>query len=231
MNRSIFPTLQLAALTTFFALATAGLAADDTGRFTRSLNAAERSQAGIDRLTSDQAAVLDALVRRDSASRVSVPPAQQQPPADSKAAAKAEPLPTPSSFSKRLTAEERRLAGFGSLTAGEMARLDALIERFTSASVARALLAPPRYISRYSRVEPAEREERRKIHGSYSLSFGWGKDGYSERTGAMQMTYDDPAGRYSVTIGYAESHVKGGPGYGVYRDGPPYLDRRPYPEP
>lgn len=198
-------------------------AADDTGRFTRTLSAAERTEAGIDKLSSDEAAVLDAMVRRDTGARVAVsisatPAATEKPAKDTAAPA------TPTSFSQRLTADERRLCGFGSLSAVQIARIDGLVERHASASVARALLAPPTYLARRPRIEPAERDDSRKIHGSYSLSYGWGKGGYSERTGSMMMTYDDPAGRYSVTIGYTESHVKGGPGTGVYIGGPPYRE-------
>lgn len=195
-------------------------AADDTNRFTRTLNAAERAEIGLERLSSDEAAVLDALVRRNAATRVSAVARRdgknEKSAADPAAAANA-PATT---FSERLTPDERRLAGFGRLSAEQVARVDALVERHATAAIARTLLGPPTYVPRHARVEPAENDDRRKIHGSFSLSYGWGKGGYSERTGSMMMTYNDPAGKYSVTIGYTESHVKGG--QGVYLDGLPY---------
>jgi hypothetical protein len=49
---------------------------------------------------------------------------------------------------------------------------------------------------------------------------GWGSGGYSEKTGAMTMTLEDPDKGYSITIGYSESRIKGGPM--IYRD--PYYD-------
>jgi hypothetical protein len=53
-----------------------------------------------------------------------------------------------------------------------------------------------------------------------------GSGGYSEKTGSMVLTMDDPARRYSITIGYSESHVKGGYGYpGLYYDRDPFNDR------
>lgn len=212
--------LRLAAL---FLAATAvtASAADDLSRFTRGLSAAERAEIALDRLSSDEAAVLDALVRRDSAGRLST---ANRRPTESNDTSKTEVLspPTPPAvpFSQRLTPDERRLAGFSKLTAEHIARLDALVERQTNVAIARTLLGPPTFVPRRAQVQPAENEDRRKIHGSFSLSYGWGKGGYSERTGSMMMTYDDPAGRYSVTLGYTESHVKGG--QGVYLDGPPY---------
>lgn len=217
----------LALLFALVGLAASPVVANDTGRFTRSLTPAERAESGVDKLSSDEAAVLDALVRRDTASRVSTssvrPPqsnADKKAPADGDPAMLVEP-PSAPRFSERLTADERRIAGFNHLSVEQTTRLNALIERHASASVARALLSPPSFVSRGGQVQPLEKnDDRKNIHGSYSLSFGWGKGGYSERSGSMMMTYDDPAGRYSVTIGYTETHVKGGPG--VYIEGPPY---------
>ncbi|MDO8539081.1 MAG: hypothetical protein Q7S40_01460 [Opitutaceae bacterium] len=182
-------------------------AADGIVRFTQALSVPERAECGVNRLTSDQAAVLDALVRREAGSRV---------------AASAESTTATKPFSKRLTADERRLTGMNGLSATEITKLDALIERHANANVARTLLAPPVYIRRSAPVEPVEKDDRRQIHGTFSLSYGWGKGGYSERTGAMMMNYDDPAGRYSIAIGYSETHVKLPEGQGVYLEGPPF---------
>jgi hypothetical protein len=71
-----------------------------------------------------------------------------------------------------------------------------------------------------SRVTPTEAKKEREIHGSFSLSYGFGSGGYSEKTGSMVLTMDDPARRYSISVGYSESHIKGGH---VYRD--PFYDR------
>ncbi len=171
------------------------LHAQTADRFSQTLTTTLRDEIKFDRLSSDQVGVLDALVRRDIAGR------------------SARAADAPGSFSERLTPDQRRNAGLALLTASEVARLDALIDRYGVSGSARTLLAPPVYIARTKAVQPREEKAERKIHGSFSLSMGWGSDGYSERTGAMTLRMDDPAGRYSISVGYAESHIKGGSGY------------------
>jgi hypothetical protein len=183
--------------------------AQDTTRFSQMLSAAERAECAMTKLSSDQVAVIDALVRRDTASRSATAPAAE----------------TPVVFSQRLTADERRTAGLTTLSAAELVKLDAFVERHQSARLARTLLAAPTFISpssRRLRPEDTKKEKEREIHGTFSLSYGMGSGGYSEKTGAMTLSLEDPAKGYSITIGYSESHVKGGPM--IYRD--PYYDQR-----
>lgn len=182
-------------------------------RFSQTLNAEDRTSGGIPRLSSDEIAVIDALVRRDTLGRARPATVEE----------------APTSFSQRLTADERRPAGLAKLSETELSKLDALVDRFQSAKLARTLLAPPTYLSRAARVVPSEAKKEREIHGSFSLSYGWGSGGYSEKTGSMVLTMDDPARRFSITIGYTESHLKGG---SIYRD--PYYDpygRDPFSDP
>lgn len=178
-----------------------GLAAAEDLRFSVALNAADRAAGGLAKLTSDQVAVVDALVRRDTVARTAA-------------------AGNGATFSQRLTADERRTAGLTTLAAGELAQLDALIDRHQNARLARTLLAPPAYVSRAPRIIAEEKKKEREIHGSFSLSYGMGSGGYSEKTGAMVLTMEDPAKRYSITVAYSESHIKGGKGY--YRD--PFYD-------
>ena len=98
------------------------------------------------------------------------------------------------------------------LTGGELPRLDSLVERHENAQLARLLLAPPSYLAR-SPVKPVEARAGREIHGSFSLSYGFGKGGYSEKTGSMVLNFEDPEHHLAVAVGYTESHVKGGYGY------------------
>lgn len=221
-------------------------ASEAPGRFTQWVPVAERAEAGLLRLTSDEAAVLDVMVRREvgaranagtsAPARATLPRGKTGEEENAKGASGTE-AGDDRSFSDRLSADERRLAGFGKLTAAETAKINALVERYTVGNVARALLAPPRYVARNTRLEPVEKPAPKTISGSFSLSYGFAKGGYSERTGAMDVTYTDPAGRYSITVGYSETHVKGGDGRGLplyddrgympdgrgmYRDGPPY---------
>lgn len=178
-------------------------AAESDVRFSQTLDAADRAASGLVRLSSDEVAVIDALVRRDTTARAGAATSE-------KVAAQ---------FSQRLTADERRTAGLTQLTASELPKFDACVDRFQSAKLARTLLSPPTYLSRTPRVTPTETKRAREVHGSFSLSYGWGSGGYSEKTGSMELHFDDPDRGYSISIGYTESHIKGGR---FYRD--PFYD-------
>lgn len=196
-------------------LAWAGLAASAAAsdlRFSVSLEPAERTACGLARLTSDQVAVLDAFVRRDTGVRGR--PGPVDPVKDPKPDA---------TFSQRLTAGERETAGLPTLTPAELAQLDATIDRHQNARLARTLLAPPSFLSPRSQIIPTERKKEREIHGSFSLSYGMGSGGYSEKSGSMMLTLEDPAKGYSISVGYTETHTKGGVPYYLYRD--PLYDR------
>lgn len=181
-------------------------------RFSVSLEPAERTACGLNRLTSDQVAVLDALVRRDMGARLG--PAS----ADSGKGTKAN-----ATFSVRLTAGERETAGLPILSPAELAQLDAAVDRHQNARLARTLLAPPAFLSPRSAIIPTERKKEREIHGSFSLSYGVGSGGYSEKSGSMQLTLEDPAKGFSISVGYTETHTKGGAPYYLSRD--PLYDR------
>ena len=167
---------------------TTAVAADDL-RLSLTLLPDERADSGLVNLTSDQIAILDALVRRDIA-----------------AAGRTTPEREPK-FSDRLTADERTNAGLTLLAADQLARLDSY--------VARLLVPPPSATFGYSaprnNAAITARTLRRapEIHGSISLMYGQGNDGYSERGGAMVLSYDDPSG-VSLLVGYSEVHTKGG---------------------
>lgn len=181
-------------------------------RFSTGLSAADRTAAGLAKLSSDQVAVIDAFVRRDTGTQSSV--------TTQRAGDNAEKAAT--TFSQRLTANERNTAGLALLTPTEVAFLDALVERHQAAKLARTLLSPPSYLAPRSAVTPTEKKQEREIHGSFSLSYGFGSGGYSEKTGSMVLTMEDPAKGYAISVGYTESHIKGGSAY-IYRD--PYYDR------
>ncbi len=186
-------------------------------RFSVSLKSDERSASGFNRLTSDQIAVIDALVRRDTGARTSAPSEPNAGSANSNR-----------TFSQRLTTQERGTAGLISLSPSEVAQLDAYVDRQQNATLARTLLAPPVFLARRTNLTPTERKTEREIHGAFSLSYGLGSGGYSEKTGSMLLTMEDPARRFSISFGYTESHVKGGHGY--YRE-PFYEPSRPlYPD-
>lgn len=181
-----------------------GLAQTASVRFSQTLSADERAAAGLARLSSDEVAVIDALTRRDTGAR----------------GAAASDDAVAATFSQRLTAGERETAGLNKLADTERAALDRYVERFQGGQLARTLLAPPSYLSRSSRVRAAETKKEREIHGSFSLSYGVGSGGYSEKSGSMVLTLEDPAKGYSISVGYTETHTKGG---SYYRD-PFYYD-------
>jgi hypothetical protein len=183
----------------FVLAAATGVAAPDT-RFSQTLAISERAEIGFNRLTSDQVAALDALVRRDLAAQSS-PRRSDVPPA--------------ARFSQRLTADERAVAGLTLFNEKELARLDELVVQNTSAALARALLAPPVFVPKGMVRLPTEEKRAGEIHGSFTLSYGWGKGGYSEKTGGVELNYVDPAHNLAVSFSYSESHIKGA---GPYRD-------------
>ena len=168
-------------------------------RFSQSLATAERHAAGLDRLSSDEIAVIDALVRRDLATQSA--PRRGEAPAG------------PGRFSQRLTADERRTAGFAVLTEAELLKIDRLADRNAASLLSRTLLAPPTFVPLSIRARVAEAKATGpEIHGSFTLGMSVGK-GYSERFGGMTLTYEDPVRNFAVSFSYMESHVKGGGPY------------------
>ena len=65
------------------------------------------------------------------------------------------------------------------------------------------------YLARPGKIEAREQKRERELHGTFSLSYGWGKGGYSEKTGAMTVTMEDPDKGLAVSVGYSETHLKG----------------------
>ncbi len=195
------------------AVASGAFAADT--RFSQTLAIAERAEIGFNRLSSDQVAALDALVRRDLANQGS--------------SRRTDP-PPPARFSQRLTADERAVAGLTVMNEKELERFDALVERNAASVLARTLLAPPVFYPTGMRLRPIETTKAGpEVHGSFTLSYGWGKGGYSEKTGAMELNYVDPVHNFALSVGYSESHIKGP--MIPYRDGYPrddYLTPSPF---
>jgi hypothetical protein len=162
--------------------------ATDVARFSQVLTAEQRAATGLDQLTSDQLAVLDALVRHDDAYAVPSTPAH----------------PRPAHFSQRLNADERRNAGLTRLSADQRARLDALVEQRVPLRV--PVVAP---ISAATAPTVEVERVRPQIHGAVTLGMGWGSGGYSEMGGSMVVDYSDPAHGLDLLMGYSEVHTKG----------------------
>ena len=180
----------LAALLLAGLCAAASRAADDA-RFSATLSAEQRTETGLDRLTSDEVAVIDALVHQDqdTADRYADNPVRR------------------TAFSARRTARERDLAGLASLTPAEVGQLDRFV----------ALRIPPRPAPApflpFDRVQLDEgglapRRAGPEIHGSLTLAYGWSRGG-SVRGAESHVTYADPRHRFALSIGYAEYHGTG----------------------
>jgi hypothetical protein len=164
-------------------------------RFSATLDPAEAAHVGLVRLSSDQVAVLDALVRRDAATVANASSAH----------------PVAPRFSQRLSGDERRNAGLTLLGETELARLDADVEGFSrpAAPATTAVFgsAPPTLDGSPTAVQWKREPE---IHGYVSFMVGAGSHGYSEYGGAMEVTYFDPAHGLELSAGYAELHTSGG---------------------
>lgn len=160
-------------------------------RFSRTLTATEQSATGLGKLSSDQLAILDALVRHDD---------------DLKARSS---KPRAARFSERLSADERRNAGLTLLSPAEIEALDATIDHPSEsiATTSAATLASPD--SRSAAVKPIYTRAAPEIHGSVTLAYGWGKGGSSERGGSMVLSFEDPEHHFAVLVGYSEVHAKG----------------------
>ena len=167
----------------------------DDRRFSSTLSATDSAQIGLVRLTSDEIAVLDALVRNDLS---------LAPDANS-------PQTRPALFSQRLSAEERRNAGLTRLSDSELASLNADVERFARpvapASGPATDLNNPAGDSSLTSVMLRRDPE---LHGTVSFMVGGGSHGYSEYGGAINLTYYDPAHHFALDVGYSEIHSSGG---------------------
>jgi hypothetical protein len=183
----------LALLAAFAALVTAVRAADEV-RFTKSLGTAEFTDLGLTRLSSDQIASLDALVRRDLARADLVTK-----------------TPRPARFSERLAASERDSAGLNLLAPAELVALDAAVQR---------LAPPPResfivadYSTGSDTVPYLKINRAPEIHGEVMLQVGAGSHGYTEYGGGIALELDDPQHNLALAIAYSEFHTKGGVGW------------------
>jgi hypothetical protein len=191
-------------------LAPGAFAANDAGRrFSQAIAPEEREAIGLAKLSSDQLAILDALVRRDVAEQLFGEATADRPLA----------------FTDRLTADERKNTGIQAMSPAERDHLNVVIAKIQSGSMTQTLLTPPIFLPRTSSaIRPSETKTKKKgleTHGSLTLSYGWG-DGFSTRHGSMVVNLSDPEKKYSITIGYGETHVKGDNAPAVITGSHPY---------
>lgn len=157
-------------------------------RFSRTLSATEFKEAGLQRLSSDQLAVLDALVRQDA--QFVAESAPGKPPA--------------AQFTERLATDEAHAAGINLLSGAQRARLNAFVSRYENAE-----RSDPSPGSGRSGFDPDFGDPGPEVHGMVSLTYGVGAGGYHEMGGAMAVSIDDPAHGVSLMFGYGESRGRG----------------------
>ncbi len=170
------------------AASSAALRADD-GRFSQRLPAFDFTAAGLVRLSANQIAALDALIRRD-----------EQQLARSRATARAD------RFSERLPADERQVAGLNLLSPAELKHLDWLVAQMEG----NGLPAGTAGGSPASAVVVRPRRPAPEIHGEISLTVGAGSGGYQEIGGSLALEYDDPAHGFTLATSYSQWRVSGG---------------------
>jgi hypothetical protein len=189
--------------------------------FTSGLSAPERDAAGLTRLSSAQAAVLDALVDRD------VTLAHEGGVTGFSAG-----------FLERHSAAERDAAGIGPLNDAERQQLDRLAAR------AIAIGPPPDAGFRYAPPPtPAPKaaapatdvvlSEKLQVHGDVSVTVGGGAHGQSFYGTSADVFVTDPSHGFTVGVGFSEFRGKGllelcGP-YGPLSPYAPLAQGPPYP--
>ena len=181
--------LSLLGFTGLILLAASLARAEDDVRFSVTLTPDQREATGLARLSADNVAVIDGLVRQDEA-----------------ASKFKNNNVDHTRFSQRRTERERDIAGLNQLTPAQLTRLDGLVGRRINGPVP----AEPAAIvtTTGAAVQSPTAGRKLDIHGELGFTYGWGKGG-NVSGGDLILTYDDPAGRYSVLVGYAEYHGKG----------------------
>ena len=184
--RRILPLLGLALPGIFTAAASR---AEDDVRFSATLAPDQREVTGLAHLSADNVAVIDGLVRQDEA-----------------ASKFKNNNVDHTRFSERRTERERDIAGLNQLTPAQLTRLDGLVGLRINGP---APTEPATVVTTSgTAVQSATAGRKLDIHGELGFTYGWGKGG-NVSGGDLILTYDDPAGRYSVLVGYAEYHGKG----------------------
>lgn len=168
-------------------------AASDDVRFSASLTPEQRTSAGLTALSSDNVAIIDGLVRQDEA-----------------ASKLKNNVVDHTRFSQRRTARELEISGLNLLGAAQLDALDNFVGTRIGGTEASYISSTDSSSGTAGAVESVKLNRPLEIHGEISYTYGRSKAG-SFQGGDLVLTYDDPAHRFSVLVGYSEYHGKGLP--------------------
>lgn len=182
--------------------------AAESRRFSQTLSAEQRAATGVERLGSDQVAAVDALVRLNlnqvaaEAQKAERAKTGTSPAPAAETATPAEPAP----FSQWLSVDQRRAAGYETLSAAEQEQIDLLVATQTPGA--------PRYEPAASATVQAVEffPNRFEMHGEFGLSFGFGSGGYNSRAAWVTSSMlDTKTGtEFSVTVASGREKWKHG---------------------
>jgi hypothetical protein len=194
------PSLQLflrvALLGGYLAVA-AALSGATGGGFSSTLSDDQRSSAGLSTLTAEQRSALDVLVAGEIAQ-----------------ARKEGGMVSSSTFVSRQSVEQRNQAGLDHLTPDQLTRLNELVASVVSSG-------PKPRIRPRLKDDEIIRPQKPEIHGSASLTLGWGRNGGNFRASSLWVDYFDP--NTGLGLGIGVETFKGKGFYNYYpRYGSPY---------
>ena len=159
------------------------------GGFTATLSTADKAAVGLDGLSMEEWEALDQLVSEDLSY------------------ARREKLTElPDTFVGRRDEAARKQTGLDKLTAGQLAKLNELV------AAAIAARPTPKERPRLKESDVLAARRRGEIHGSVSVTYGWGAGGRDYRAGALWLDYYDPESRVGLGVGLSTSEG----GYGYY---------------
>ena len=163
--------------------------------FTESLASAERSSAGLAKLSAKQIEELNKQITKEL-----------------KIARQGDVRGFSTSFSQRRTATQRKAAGLDLLTETELKVLDDVIAR----TMAQPSL--PGTVARVTSIDSIETTRiKPQVHGSVSMTYGMASGGRSFYGGSMAMSVDDPNTGLSAAVQISQFRGDGlffGGGYG-----------------
>lgn len=164
-------------------------AQEDDTRFSATLRPEQWTDTGLNKLTVDNVAVIDALVRADkSASEY-----------------RNNNIGT-TRFSQRRNEHERTTSGLYLLTAEQIQKLDDLVALRVARPTAQFDTSVPTPRLTMEPIVAAARSN--PIHGAFSLTYGGGKGG-SFYGGDATFIYENPVHHLSLLFNYSEYHGKG----------------------